>query len=389
MVRHLFQHSGERPYKCQSCDTSFTQLNRLKEHIKKHHEEFPPSIPKDIMKKCDSRPHSGSTISSENYINSMNPCTKTPGVPIIRPKQKAGNTGISHFKPIAPAPPNKSEKPALGDLRNSSIIPSSNGTIILPSNLPTPTVQQTSNSYLTQGTNGAMYLVTNPIPTINTQSSQILLSHSNGILQLLQQPTNPFNTTFVVQNSQPNIPGYVQTPILSSFPTYQQQIPFLSMNPLASQTSSMVFPNFGQTTVQQISKSLISTDVKQETRPDTSERNEVSQSMCDELKTKAIDISNTMNSVSSTPDVSKLVSSSKSSFKRNISSVDGSSKETIDSSVCQQKNDLLNETLKNKRIFSVGSLNENTVSYQNETGETVKLDILERAILTIPELSKL
>ena len=44
------------------------------------------------------------------------------------------------------------------------------------------------------------------------------------------------------------------------------------------------------------------------------------------------------------------------------------------------------DTTKNKSIFSVGSLNENTVSYQSETGETIKLDILERAILTIPEI---
>ena len=38
LVRHLFQHSGERPYNCRSCNSSFTQLNRLKEHVKRHHD---------------------------------------------------------------------------------------------------------------------------------------------------------------------------------------------------------------------------------------------------------------------------------------------------------------------------------------------------------------
>ena len=52
----------------------------------------------------------------------------------------------------------------------------------------------------------------------------------------------------------------------------------------------------------------------------------------------------------------------------------------------QPKVDTSCNNSKNKSIFSVGSLNENTVSYQSETGETIKLDILERAILTIPEI---
>ena len=40
-MRHLFQHSGERPFRCQSCESGFTSINRLKEHIKKKHPETP------------------------------------------------------------------------------------------------------------------------------------------------------------------------------------------------------------------------------------------------------------------------------------------------------------------------------------------------------------
>ena len=41
-----------------------------------------------------------------------------------------------------------------------------------------------------------------------------------------------------------------------------------------------------------------------------------------------------------------------------------------------------------KITFETGSFKDDTVTYQNNTGQTVKLDILERAILTIPGLSE-
>ena len=41
-----------------------------------------------------------------------------------------------------------------------------------------------------------------------------------------------------------------------------------------------------------------------------------------------------------------------------------------------------------KITFQTGSFKDDTVTYQNNTGQTVKLDILERAILTIPGLSE-
>ena len=58
----------------------------------------------------------------------------------------------------------------------------------------------------------------------------------------------------------------------------------------------------------------------------------------------------------------------------------------LSSKLDEEKNTCNN--MDQKITFQTGSFKDDTVTYQNNTGQTVKLDILERAILTIPGLSE-
>ena len=53
LVRHLCQHSGERPHKCQQCAAAFVSMCRLKEHNKRYHKKMRGNRTSDD-KSCDS-----------------------------------------------------------------------------------------------------------------------------------------------------------------------------------------------------------------------------------------------------------------------------------------------------------------------------------------------
>ena len=52
LVRHLCQHSGERPHKCQQCAAAFVSMCRLKEHNKRYHKKMRENRTSDD-KSCD------------------------------------------------------------------------------------------------------------------------------------------------------------------------------------------------------------------------------------------------------------------------------------------------------------------------------------------------
>merc|ERR1712156_509560 len=151
------------------------------------------------------------------------------------------------------------------------------------------------------------------------------------------------NTSYVVQNLSQNIPSYIQTPILGSLPAYQQQIQLQPMNTFSTQAAPIVFRNYGQNLLQQNSKSIIMTNVKQEVQFDKEDRNCVSSLSPEEI-----------NSKSEVSDSVKPPSSYNLLDGKNI--IQYSNKEN--NSENQPKVDTSCNNWKNKSIFSVGSLNE-------------------------------
>ena len=265
------------------------------------------------------------------------------------------NKATSQYKPIAPAPLNKTQNTTNAvDLINSSIIQSqsSNATWMLPPSNIQPNVNLQTNSYLTQGANGTMYLVTNPAPTINAPSSPILVANQNGILQLVQQP-QPQNT-FLIGNPQ-NIPtSYMQSPIFNPF--LSQQLPMIQMSTLQNHPSSIIFPNQCQPILHDPFQQQ--QNIEQHTNIQS---NQISPLPTLKQNPNCLDPMKTSDSIGS--------------GDKNLAPKDSVEGTQV-------------KTFKNKITFESGSFSENTVSYQNETGQTIKLDILERAILTIPGLSK-
>ena len=138
-MRHLFQHSGERPFRCQNCESGFTSINRLKEHIKKKHPDTPAA--QSIMEPINAvTPPITTTISTNNPAIQTLTSTQTTGTILNSIPSK------TKYTPIAPAP--------------AKFATTATPTIMISAQ---PACQNLP--ILTQGPNGTMLLVSNPTPT--------------------------------------------------------------------------------------------------------------------------------------------------------------------------------------------------------------------------------
>lgn len=333
--------------------------------MKRHHEtsssntKYTPTTQSSLIDICSKSKDAVLTSKNRNDPNS-------------RSKPRVINTGTSHYKPIAPAPCNKvTNNHKSMDFVNSSIVSSPNTTVMLPPSLPS-NIQQHISPYLTQGADGTMYLITNPLPTITSQPPPLLISSQSGVLQLVQQPQ--YQQPFLIGNSQ-NIPNYIQAPIFS--PVIQQQFPsVMHMNTLQNNpTSSMAIPSYG-------------TGIVQSVMHPTAPKQEVSKSGCHtNINLNAETNSGLDTSNSPTHVIPKSESMQEDTSQSLDTSKDEGPKIEKKSPPWQCK-ETMHTVIREKKItFDSGSFNENTVTYQNEKGQKIKLDILERAMLAIPELS--
>ena len=165
LVRHLCQHTGERPYRCASCDSAFISMHRLKEHMKKQHpdQDFESTLnnaaPRDFQQEL-----SNTTIGDSKLSKTS---SKSP-------------LGVSPSKKGSSSVPNNSPD---------------NKTITIPKNAAVEVIQEIRQLPTKPVTSGQQTTLVSPITvqpvTIAPAVSPVLslVQASNGQVYLIQQHT--------------------------------------------------------------------------------------------------------------------------------------------------------------------------------------------------------
>jgi hypothetical protein len=159
LVRHLAQHAGERPHKCAFCTESFSSLAKHRDHVKRRH----PAIHEQL----------------------------TAAVAAQRAAQPATTSSSTRqYQPIAPAPANSSSVAARAQQlqqRRPLLAPAKGGAAVISQVLPaaaaTSVPTPSATTYLAQGPNGAVYLITNPVP--QPQQQMYIAGGAAGALPVL------------------------------------------------------------------------------------------------------------------------------------------------------------------------------------------------------------
>ena len=324
----------------------------------------------------------------------------------LKQKVKTAHT----YKPIAPAPATPTAAPTLlGTIHQPSNHPAviSPTAIMLPPSAANHLYQQPAvqpTSYLTQGSNGAMYLVTNPAPTVPSPITFLSGHAQSGALQFAfqQQPTTAPIT--ILSGGSPHTffhPTLSSTNLLAQQTTPLLQLNSSFANHLHGTSTSIMMPNsfVSTSSPSNFHPSLISTFTNAQVNqgPLITGCGTSSQPLCAVQPSMPPSSGGTLVQSSSTPvnigEDEMFVKTTKSAeltttkLSVEISTdISGGKGSKTDSDRILNNIGVGNSN--QKITFESGNFNDDTVTYKNKNGNTVKLDILERAILEIPDLVK-
>jgi hypothetical protein len=223
LVRHLCQHTGERPHPCQICGQAFISIHRMKEHVKKYHPKAALEIKNNALSEVNSlssitTSQEGDSVSSDDTANQNKTCIKFKH----KKKQRAKKRSIPSEESF---PLNKTQS----NLLDPIVVSTEKSDFIVQDNLPTVScVAMSSTSHetvstttqlkasiqthmqptaslnipimsLVQATNGQMFLLTtnqqqpqySPVPDANVNSSSPLTMNSLGYLTA-SSPVQPY-----------------------------------------------------------------------------------------------------------------------------------------------------------------------------------------------------